>query len=460
MYGSAPAAFAALWWMRSSHLVADTPFWVYAVILAGGAVANLTTSVLVRANPTSSACIHARVAASALATAATVYAVGWGSLLLVAYAIGSSELLRTVGPASARPNLLWNCLAIGGGELAIELGIAPSVVDHRLAHVIAISGAVMLAIVTKVLGEAAQATEEVEDLVRARARHFEALIEHASDLIGVVSIDGTIVSVSPAVTPMLGYHPDDVAGQPIARYVEDRYVDGIEDMLRLAVEDVGSASSFELRLRHHDGSTRLVIATLTTPSTDWSDNIVLNVHDITTQRDLESQLRHDARHDPLTGLLNRKAFGEASERSCVRATRSGDTVGMLYIDLDGFKQVNDTFGHDKGDRVLIEAGERLHDCLGEGETLARLGGDEFAVLIDSVDGERPVELAEAILESLGRPIRGLPNDVRVGASIGIALRSSDGIEISTLMQDADAAMYMAKRNGRSRWEINEPVIEV
>ena len=259
---------------------------------------------------------------------------------------------------------------------------------------------------------------------------------------------------------MLGYHPDDVAGQPIARYVEDRYVDGIEDMLRLAVEDVGSASSFELRLRHHDGSTRLVIATLTTPSTDWSDNIVLNVHDITTQRDLESQLRHDARHDPLTGLLNRKAFGEASERSCVRATRSGDTVGMLYIDLDGFKQVNDTFGHDKGDRVLIEAGERLHDCLGEGETLARLGGDEFAVLIDSVDGERPVELAEAILESLGRPIRGLPNDVRVGASIGIALRSSDGIEISTLMQDADAAMYMAKRNGRSRWEINEPVIEV
>jgi diguanylate cyclase (GGDEF)-like protein len=187
---------------------------------------------------------------------------------------------------------------------------------------------------------------------------------------------------------------------------------------------------------------------------------VLNVHDITTQRDLESQLRHDARHDPLTGLLNRKAFGEASERSCVRATRSGDTVGMLYIDLDGFKQVNDTFGHDKGDRVLIEAGERLHDCLGEGETLARLGGDEFAVLIDSVDGERPVELAEAILESLGRPIRGLPNDVRVGASIGIALRSSDGIEISTLMQDADAAMYMAKRNGRSRWEINEPVIEV
>lgn len=460
VYGTAPAAFAALWWLRTSGLIADTPLWVYAVILVAGAFANLSTSLLVRADPTSVAAIHARVAASAVATAAVVYSIGWGSLLLVAYAIGSSELLRTVGPASARPNLLWNCFVIAGGELAIELGLAPSVVDHRLAHVIAISGALMLAIVTKVLGEAAKATEDAEDLVRARARHFEALIEHASDLIGVVSADGTIVSVSPAVTPMLGYHPDDVAGQPIARYVESRYVESIEDMLRLAIDDVGSAASFELRLRHQDGSDRLVVATLTTPSTDWSDHIVLNVHDITTQRDLESQLRHDARHDSLTGLLNRKAFGEASERSCVRATRSGDTVGMLYIDLDGFKQVNDTFGHDSGDRVLIEAGQRLHDCLDAGETLARLGGDEFAVLIDAVEGDRPVELAELILDTLGRPIRGLPNDVRVGASIGIALRSSDGIEISTLMQDADAAMYVAKRNGRSRWEINEPVIEV
>ena len=133
---------------------------------------------------------------------------------------------------------------------------------------------------------------------------------------------------------------------------------------------------------------------------------------------------------------------------------------MLYIDLDGFKQINDTFGHDAGDRVLIEAGRRLRTCLTDGETLARLGGDEFAVLVDAVSGNRAIELAECILSTIGEPIEGLPNDARVVASIGIALRSSDGIEISTLMQDADAAMYAAKRNGRARWELNEPIIEV
>lgn len=465
VYSTVPAAFAALWWLRSAGLIADTPVWILGLILAMGAAANLSTSLLVRRHPDSMGCIHARVAASALVTSATIYAVGWGSLLLVAYAIGSSEMLRTIGPTSTRPNLLWNWVAIAAGELAIELGIAPSVVDPKLAHAIAIAGAALLAVVTRVLGESAKATEQAEDLVRARARHFEALIEHASDLIGVVAVDGTIVSVSPAVTAMLGYHPDDVAGRPIADYVETRYVDGIGEMLHRAVAEVGTASSFELRLRHHDGSSRLVIATLTTPSTDWSEHIVLNVHDITTQRDLESQLRHDARHDALTGLLNRKAFGEATERSCVRAARSGGTVGMLYIDLDGFKQVNDTFGHDAGDRVLIEAGQRLQDCLRHGETLARLGGDEFAVLIDDVLVDdvavhRPVQLAEAILEILSGPILGLPNETRVGASIGIALRSSDGIEMSTLMHDADAAMYAAKRNGRARWEMTVPVIEV
>jgi len=460
VYGASPAALVGLWWLRSAHLIADTSLWVLGVILAAGGATNLTTSLLLRAHPTSRWCTHARVAASTLVTAATVYAVGWGSLLLVAYAVGSAELLRTVGPDTTRPNLIWNWVAIGAGELAVEAGWAPSVVDPKLGHAVAISGAILLAIVTRVLGESARATEVAEDLVRARALHFEALIEHASDLIGVVSADGVIISVSPAVTPLLGYTPAEVAGRPVADFIDPRFVDGIDARLGAATDRVGEASSFELWLRHKNGGNRLVVATLTVPSNDWSNHIVLNVHDVTTQRDLEQQLRHDARHDALTGLLNRKAFGEATERSCARASRSHGTVGLLYIDLDGFKQINDTFGHDAGDRVLVEAGHRLRDCLGSGETVARLGGDEFAVLVDAVHDDRHVELAESILDSLGRPIDGLPNDVRVGASIGIALRSTDGIEISTLMQDADAAMYTAKRKGRARWEINERVIEV
>ncbi len=460
IYGAPVAAIAALWWLRSAELIADTSLWTHAIILVVGAIANYTSSLWTRAQPTNPVAIHARVAASVLATGALIYATGWGSLLAVAFAIGSAELLRTVGPATMIPNLIWNFIAVASGELTIELGWAPSVVSPALSHALAITGLILLAIVTRVLGDAATATEAAEDLVRERALHFEALIEHASDLIGVVCSDGTIVSVSPAVTHMLGYEPDEVAGRAISDFVEERFAQHVPEILDLAVERVGVPTSYEFRARHADGSERLVVGTLTTPTADWGDHIVLNLHDVTTQRDLETQLRHDASHDALTGLMNRKAFGDASERACARAARQGRTVGMLYIDLDGFKQINDTFGHDAGDRVLIEAGRRLRTCLTDGETLARLGGDEFAVLVDAVSGNRAIELAECILSTIGEPIEGLPNDARVGASIGIALRSSDGIEISTLMQDADAAMYAAKRNGRARWELNEPIIEV
>jgi len=459
-YGVGPFAFAAMWWLRSRGLIADTPLWVFAVILVLGAVVNYGSGVAVRRHPDSTLCVHLRVAAATLVTAATIYAVGWGPLVVIAYALGSAELLRTVGPRSTRANLGWNWVAIGAGQAAIAAGWAPTVIDSTLAHAVAVTGAVLLATVTKLLGQAAAATEAAEDLVRERALHFEALIAHAADLIGVVRSDGTIVSMSPAVTSMLGYAPDDLVGQPIGRFLDPSVAHEVADRLRACVDDHGTVGSGEVRLRHADGGDRLVGVTMTTPGPDWGDHVILNVRDITTQRDLESRLRHDARHDSLTGLLNRKAFGETSERSCAGAARSGRTVGMLYVDLDGFKEVNDSYGHDAGDRVLCEAGQRLSRCLRPGETLARLGGDEFAVLIDDVRDDRAVQLAEAILSALVRPVEGFPGEVRVGASIGIALRSSDGIEMSTLLRDADAAMYEAKRNGRSRWEMNEPVVEV
>jgi len=440
--------------------MSDTPVAVFAALIVLCASGNLASSVWLHRGPESTLRIHTRVAVSTLSTAAVVYAAGWGSLLMVAFAVGSAEMLRTAGPVTSKPNLWWNFIAIAGGQIAVEVGFAPSVVQPALSHAIAIAGLACLAIVTQVLGQSARATEAAEALLRERATHFEALIEHASDLIGVVSRGGYIVSVSPAVTPMLGYGREEVAGLPVSTFVDADMAANIEPMLTDVANNVGTALAFDLRLRHKDGHYRLTKATLTMPTAEWSDHIVINIHDITTQRDLEEQLRHDARHDTLTGLLNRKAFGEASERACARAARQGRTVGMLYIDLDGFKQVNDTFGHDAGDRVLIQAARRLDRCLSDGATLARLGGDEFAVLIDAVDGDAAIAVAEKMLALIAEPIDGLPNDVRVGASIGIALRSSEGIEISTLMHDADAAMYAAKRNGRSRWEMTGVTVEI
>lgn len=453
-YGIGPFAIAALWWLRRDGMIANTPLWVVAAMLVVGGSANFATTLWSRHSPHSRPAIHARVAASTLLTAGIIYSTGWGALLIVAFALGSAEILRTVGPTTSRPNLIWNWIAIGAGELAVHFGLAPSAVSIRVSHAIALAGAICLALVTKVLGDSAEATETAELMVRDRARRFESLIEHAADLIGVIALDGTIVSASPAVEPMLGLTVDDLTGRSITEFMAPRDAELVESVLAEVATQIGQASVFELRLHHRDGTDRLVIATLVRPTADWSGELVVNIHDITTQRELEERLRHDARHDALTGLLNRKAFGEASERACARAARQHRTVGMLYIDLDGFKEINDSFGHDKGDQVLIETSRRLTRCLGSGETLARLGGDEFAVLINAVGDTDAIALSEQILLELSQPIPGLPASARVGASIGIALRSSEGIEISNLMREADEAMYTAKRNGRARWEMS------
>jgi diguanylate cyclase (GGDEF)-like protein len=239
----------------------------------------------------------------------------------------------------------------------------------------------------------------------------------------------------------------------IDHFIDDHELAIVEAFVA-GMERHEEVAQIELRIRHRDGTMRLVVATLSSPA-GWGDLIIVNLRDITRQRQLEERLRHDAAHDPLTGLLNRKSFGEACEAACAKAASLGHTVGMLYIDLDGFKQINDSFGHDLGDTVLIETAGRLSMCTNRGQRVARLGGDEFAVLIESLtDESEAIALAERILDSVSRPISVVADGVSVGASIGIALRSDEGIEMATLIREADAAMYTAKRNGRARWELS------
>lgn len=453
VHGSAPAAIVGYWWLQRHDLVAETPLLLLGILLTVSAFANLATSAWLRSGPTSRVRIHARVAVSVITTGAIVYSTGWGPLLLVAFAVGSAELLRTAGPETTGPNMMWNVLVILAGQIAIETGLVPTIVGRAHSHAIAVTGLLCLAVVTRVLGDSVKATDHAEAQLRRRAEHFEALIEHAADMIAVISPDGRIVSASAAARGMIGIEPDDLAGRSIASFLDDSQLAVVVEKLEFVAAHIGVSTTMELTIRHRDGTDRLWAVTMTLPSEDWDRHVVVNIHDITTQKDLEEQLRHDATHDALTGLLNRKAFGHMSELACHRGARTNATIGMLYVDLDGFKQINDSFGHEAGDRVLVEAGRRLVGCVMGDDTVARLGGDEFAVLLESVHDDRAIAVAEKILFALGQPITGIPDDVRIGASIGIALRSSEGIEISTLMRDADAAMYHAKRNGRARWEL-------
>ncbi len=461
VYGMSPVAIGAYWVLRANGLLADTPVWVLGVLLVLSGISNWLTAVWVAADPTSEVRIQARSAASALSTAMVIYATGWGSMLVVTFAVGTAELLRTVGARSWRSSLGWNFGAIVLGEVAVGLGLAPTMIDPELGYALAVAGASCLFIVIKVLGTSAEARELAETEVRERGEHFESLIRHAADMIGVVGHDLRIHSVSPAILPMLGYEPTAVENAPFAMLVHATDIREVTELFTAVIAHPGESVTTELRLRHRDGTTRLALVTLTSPIDATDNEIIVNLHDITTQRELEERLRHDAMHDALTGLLNRGAFLEVLDRATARADRENSEIAILFIDLDGFKQINDNLGHQIGDQVLIEASGRLRDGLRGGETIGRLGGDEFIVLVEAVRQPGvPIEIADRLLDALRKPIPGLESVEGLSASIGIAVRPPQRDDIEELLLLADEAMYTAKRSGHGGWALATPELQV
>ena len=185
--------------------------------------------------------------------------------------------------------------------------------------------------------------------------------------------------------------------------------------------------------------------------------LVVNTRDATDQVALERQLRHQAFHDPLTGLANRALLADRAEQALMRSARSGASVAVVLVDLDGFKFVNDSLGHQVGDVVLGEVARRLESLVRSEDTVARLGGDEFVILIDDVSGLEETEmLAERVREVL-RPRFSLPGwDYAVTASVGVAIGSAADVDVHDLLRDADTAMYVAKTSGKDSVRLFAP----
>jgi diguanylate cyclase (GGDEF)-like protein len=185
--------------------------------------------------------------------------------------------------------------------------------------------------------------------------------------------------------------------------------------------------------------------------------VVVTSRDVTERKVLEEQLRHQAFHDPLTGLPNRALFMDRLEHALALAHRRGTQVGVLFIDLDNFKILNDSLGHAAGDQLLIAAAERLKACLRPDDTAARLGGDEFTILVEGVAGGDDVaRIAERLAEILEPPITLEEQEVFATASTGIALNSTAQEQPAHLLRHADLAMYRAKHRGKARYEVFEP----
>jgi diguanylate cyclase (GGDEF)-like protein len=168
------------------------------------------------------------------------------------------------------------------------------------------------------------------------------------------------------------------------------------------------------------------------------------------------ELAHRALHDPLTGLPNRVLFHDRLALAMARTRRLPSAVGVLYVDLDGFKPVNDHLGHDHGDALLVEIAGRLSNVLRPADTVARLGGDEFAILSDAIDGARgAAEIADRVVAAIGAPFDLRGTAANVGASVGIAL-ASEPTDPDSLLRGADQAMYEAKAAGGGRWVLHDP----
>jgi diguanylate cyclase (GGDEF)-like protein/PAS domain S-box-containing protein len=278
-------------------------------------------------------------------------------------------------------------------------------------------------------------------------------VQHSSDVIIITRADGMIRFVSPSATRVFGYDPAEMLRHTIAELLHPDDRERAATFFRSAAQAPGVAGPVEWRFRQLDGSwlNAEILATnlLHDPSVK---GIVLNTRDVSERRRLEEQLTHQAFHDPLTGLANRALFRDRVSHALALAQRRGSPVTVLYLDLDDFKNVNDSLGHAEGDRMLIAAAERFLACARTADTVARLGGDEFAILIEGADGSEG--LPERIAAAISHPFSLSGNQLRVTVSIGVA-SAAPGESADDLLRNADMAMYSAKRHGKGRSETYE-----
>lgn len=304
--------------------------------------------------------------------------------------------------------------------------------------------------------------EEVTDIVTASESQGQlaGVIESTSDLVGIADLrTGNLLYLNAAAQDQFGPLTDE------PRHITELYAAGALDFYRDEVYPVlrrGETWSGDLEMVRRDGTTirvRQTVAVEIGPDGEPERASVLG-RDVSDEQQALDELAYKATHDALTGLPNRSLLVDHLELALARSARDRRPVGVLFVDLDRFKIVNDTYGHDAGDELLRDLADRMEAVLRPSDTVARLGGDEFVVLCEDIDGENDaLTIAERIRTAIeDSPFRFQGVDLTVGASIGIAISNGGSSrEPANLLQRADAAMYRAKNAGRGRTELFDDV---
>jgi diguanylate cyclase (GGDEF)-like protein/PAS domain S-box-containing protein len=287
----------------------------------------------------------------------------------------------------------------------------------------------------------------VEEALRHSEQDYRRLFEHAHDAIMIFAVqDEIILDVNHRACEMYGFSRQEMIGMSLESISKD--VPRGKSRIRRTRSD-RTFRNFETVHFRKDGSEMLLEVNAALLSYQGQPAILSINRDITRRRLLEETIRQMAYQDSLTALPNRSLLSDRLEQALASAQRRGQHVALLYLDLDGFKAVNDSHGHNLGDELLRVVAGRLTGQLRQSDTVARLGGDEFLVLLPDSGRARDAErIARKILDELRRPCRIAGRRLRVSGSIGIAIYPQDGRSAGTLMRHADQAMYAAKIAGR------------
>nr|WP_323379286.1 EAL domain-containing protein [Streptomyces durbertensis] len=383
-----------------------------------------------------------------------------GSALVAAHCTSPEALPQVLGVVDAY--LLLYCS--DPQRLPTEEGRARCA---RLQHAIAAGFARALQERTRVEQEsisraALAAQAEIEKALYESQTRFRTVFEEATLGIGIAAMDGTVLDVNAALTRMFGGNAAVVLDRRVTSWVHPDDAPGVwrkyDELVR------GEREHFHTEKAYHrpDGTvlwTNLTVSLLRDP--DGTPRYMLALmEDITERRLLHLRLRYEATHDALTDLPNRTLFFERLEQTLSR-TEAGARFGLCYLDLDGFKTVNDSLGHSVGDQLLVAVAERLQGCLaGPGQLVARIGGDEFVALVsDPRDRTEVTDLAGRALEALSTPVRVDGKELSVRTSIGIVEGPVAGLTAAEVLRSADITMYRAKAQGGNRYELADPDLD-
>ncbi|MEV6790578.1 EAL domain-containing protein [Streptomyces sp. NPDC051320] len=421
----------------------------------------LFTSPLLRAHYESGRLLDAGWFAGSLLLA---YAPWGGRLGAAGFATGT-EAEPAAGGSKAPSRPIAGSLAALTPYLAAAvctLGILHNVVaGRRVDRVVLFTGCtVALALVVRqgiMLLDNIALTHELAQ----KENHFRSLVQGSSDVIMIAAPTGTLRYVSPAAAGVYGRDAEELIGSQLASLIHpDDLGRVVHEVRRFLAASPAAEPTTRIECRFRSGAGEWLNVESTVKR--HQGGLIFNSRDVTERVRLQAQLQHNAEHDSLTDLPNRALF-TSRVRQALGGRRATDRdTAVLFIDLDGFKAVNDSIGHQAGDELLVQAARRLRESVRAGDTAARLGGDEFAALIvgsgrqhKRIREDQVHEIADRLRLQLSQPYRIDGSEVRVAASIGVAFAEA-GMSPNDLMRNADLAMYRAKAAGKNRVELYAP----